>query len=328
MALAMQNFSNDRNKKGTSQNGTISGKSTTSRTVNGVPVNNPSNTQSTFANKLRESTVNGSRINGAFNGGTVYPSSSPTVGEPVKGTSYSNYTSWANNNKPVTTTPTPKAEATPVATSVKRVGEVANPTPVVAPSVSDNTSINIDNSAELKAQEEARKRRDATLEKIIGLLNDQYDASLAKYKTQYENELANNRSAWENNRNQANLDYMRTDTALKNMYGDAVSGAGLSNRSRNMSSWNNKLSDIRSDYTNADANSLTAYNSNRSNAANVLAQGWSNYVMPIYTNEVANADNMDYTKWNSEQQRLYNRLMNQDDLNYRLQLASMGLLNT
>ena len=51
-----------------------------------------------------------------------------------------------------------------------------------------------------------------------------------------------------------------------------------------------------------------------------------NYVLPVYTNRQSNNDNMDYQTWAYQQQLANNRLMNQDDLNYRLELARMGLL--
>ena len=139
--------------------------------------------------------------------------------------------------------------------------------------------------------------QDDTLEKIKSLLEEQKKQADSYYKTLYEQQLASNKSAWENNRNQINKNYVRTDRYLNNMYGDAVSGTGLSNRMRNYSNWNNNLTENQRNYTNNDASALASYNQGLSNNANTLAQGWYNYVLPVYTNRQQNTDDLDYRKY-------------------------------
>lgn len=161
--------------------------------------------------------------------------------------------------------------------------------------------------------------QDDTLNKIKSLLEEQKAKADAYYKTLYEQQLAQNRQDWENNRNQANLNFMRTNRYLNQLYGgfygnagfgdrksdaniygtnyNGVSGTGLSNRMRNYSNWNNYLANNNTARTNNDASALAQYNSNLSNTASTLAQGWYNYVMPIYTNRQTNADDYSYRRY-------------------------------
>lgn len=136
---------------------------------------------------------------------------------------------------------------------------------VSGPSVSADTSYN-----------------DEILNQIKSLLNEQHSKAVDYYNTVYGQAKAQNRTNWENNRNQINLNAKRTDNFIRSMYGDAVSGTGLSNIARNRANQNNNLADNNKNYVNADASALASLNQNLSNAANTLAQGFYNFVLPTY----------------------------------------------
>lgn len=138
---------------------------------------------------------------------------------------------------------------------------------------------------------------DDIISKIKALLEEQKKASDEYSKTLYEQALAQNKEAYKGNQRQANLNYMRGDRYLKGLYGDAISGQGLSNRARNNANWQNNLASIRQNWTNNDATAKASYNANLANNASTLAQGWYNYVLPVYTNRQTQLDNLDYRKY-------------------------------
>ena len=138
---------------------------------------------------------------------------------------------------------------------------------------------------------------DSVLNTIKDLLNQQKAAADQYYKNMYEQQISQNRQAWENNRNQINANYMRGNRYLNSMYGDAISGAGLSNKARNYQNWQSNLAANRQNYTNNDATALSQYNSGLANNASQLAQGWYNYVLPVYTNRQQTLDDYDYIKY-------------------------------
>ena len=138
---------------------------------------------------------------------------------------------------------------------------------------------------------------DDIISKIKALLEEQKKASDEYSKTLYEQALAQNKEAYKGNQRQANLNYMRGDRYLKGLYGDAISGQGLSNRARNNANWQNNLASIRQNWTNNDATAKASYNANLANNASTLAQGWYNYVLPVYANRQTQLDNLDYRKY-------------------------------
>lgn len=138
---------------------------------------------------------------------------------------------------------------------------------------------------------------DDIVNQIKDLLNQQKEQADAYYKTLYEQQTAQNKQAWENNRNQINRNFARGSRYLQNMYGDSMSGAGLSNRARNYQNWQSNLAENQRNYTNNDATALANYNMNRANTASQLAQGWYNYVLPVYTNRQQTLDDYDYRKY-------------------------------
>ena len=135
------------------------------------------------------------------------------------------------------------------------------------------------------------------ISKIKELLNQQKEQADAYYKTLYEQQTAQNKQSWENNRNQINRNFARGSRYLQNMYGDSVSGQGLSNRARNYQNWQSNLAENQRNYTNNDATALSQYNMNRANTASQLAQGWYNYVLPVYTNRQQNEDDYAYRRY-------------------------------
>ncbi len=135
---------------------------------------------------------------------------------------------------------------------------------------------------------------DSTVDYIKQKLKEQEEALKASFKAQYDQELLQNTNDWERNRNQANRNYKRADRFLRGLYGNQVTGKGLSSRASAYSSWNNILSDYLQNKTKADATSLSTYNQKLANAGNTLAQGWYNYVLPYYTNKAIQQDNHSY----------------------------------
>jgi hypothetical protein len=68
----------------------------------------------------------------------------------------------------------------------------------------------------------------------------------------------------------------------------------LSNRARNYQNWQSNLAENQRNYANNDATALANYNMNRANTASQLAQGWYNYVLPVYTNRQQQLDDYRY----------------------------------
>lgn len=135
---------------------------------------------------------------------------------------------------------------------------------------------------------------DDTVSMIKRLLEEQKAKADEYYKTLYEQQLGQIKQADESQRNQANLDFMRSDRYINSLYGNGISGQGLSNRVRNRSNYQNKLASIRQATANNNASALAQYNSGLANNASTLAQGWYNYVLPVYTNRQQWLDNLAY----------------------------------
>ena len=138
---------------------------------------------------------------------------------------------------------------------------------------------------------------DDIVNQIKALLNEQKAQADKYYQTLYEQQIAQNKQAWEDNRNQINRNYMRGSRYLQNMYGDSISGQGLSNMARNYQNWQSNLASNRQNYTNNDATALSQLNMNKANTASTLAQGWYNYVLPVYTNRQQTLDDYDYRRY-------------------------------
>ena len=138
---------------------------------------------------------------------------------------------------------------------------------------------------------------DDIVNQIKALLNEQKAQADQYYKTLYDQQVAQNKQAYESDRNQINTNYMRGQRYLNSIYGNNASGQGLSNRARNSQNWQSNLASARQNYTNNDATALSQYNMNKANTASQLAQGWYNYVLPVYTNRQQTLDDYDYRKY-------------------------------
>ena len=132
---------------------------------------------------------------------------------------------------------------------------------------------------------------------IKNLLNQQKEQADNYYKALYEQTTAKNKQVWGNNRDKINVNYKRGERFLNNLYGNGVTGQGLSNRARNYQNWQSNLAENERNYANNDATALANYNMNKANTASQLAQGWYNYVLPVYTNRQQTLDDYDYRKY-------------------------------
>lgn len=138
---------------------------------------------------------------------------------------------------------------------------------------------------------------DDIINKIKSLLNEQKEQADKYYQTLYEQQIEKNRQGWEADRNQINKNYMRGRNYINQLYGDAITGPGITNQTRNNQNWQSNLASARQNYTNNDATALSQLNMNKANTASTLAQGWYNYVLPVYTNRQQNLDDYDYRKY-------------------------------
>lgn len=138
---------------------------------------------------------------------------------------------------------------------------------------------------------------DDIINEIKALLKEQYDKAKASYATTLEQAKAQNKQAYNDNRDQANLNYMRAGRRLDSLYGNAPSGRGLSNRTALTNNWMNNLAQARQNYTNNDASAQATYDANLSNTANTLAQGWYNYILPFKVQDAQQARDYDFRKF-------------------------------
>ena len=115
---------------------------------------------------------------------------------------------------------------------------------------------------------------------IKSLFAQQQKAAEEAYTAQYEQQKAQNKQAWENNRNQINRNFMRGNRYLQNMYGDAISGTGLSNRARNYQNYQSNLASNLQNYTNNDANALAQFNQNKAGTYSTLANAYISNLLP------------------------------------------------
>ena len=94
-----------------------------------------------------------------------------------------------------------------------------------------------------------------------------------------------------------NKNFMRGRNYLNQLYGDSSTGPGISNQARNYQNWQSNLASARQNRTNNDATALSQLNMNKANTASTLAQGWYNYVLPVYTNRQQTLDDYDYRRY-------------------------------
>ena len=138
---------------------------------------------------------------------------------------------------------------------------------------------------------------DDIVNQIKSLLKEQQEQANKYYQTLYEQQVAKNNQDWEANRNQINKNFMRGRNYLNQLYGDSSTGPGISNQARNYQNWQSNLASARQNRTNNDATALSQLNMNKANTASQLAQGWYNYVLPVYTNRQQTLDDYDYRRY-------------------------------
>lgn len=138
---------------------------------------------------------------------------------------------------------------------------------------------------------------DNIVNQIKSLLDEQKKQADEYYKTLYEQQIAQNKQAYRANQDQINLNRVRGRNYINQLYGDVISGPGISNRVRNDLNWASNSASNRLNYTNNDASALASYNSGLANNASTLAQGWYNYVLPVYTNRQQTEDDYAYRRY-------------------------------
>ena len=157
--------------------------------------------------------------------------------------------------------------------------------------------VNNDNSGGGSEHSYSGPSSDDIINKIKSLLNEQKEQADKYYQTLYEQQIEKNRQGWEADRNQINKNYMRGRNYINQLYGDAITGPGITNQTRNNQNWQSNLASARQNYTNNDATALSQLNMNKANTASTLAQGWYNYVLPVYTNRQQTLDDYDYRRY-------------------------------
>lgn len=113
----------------------------------------------------------------------------------------------------------------------------------------------------------------------------------------YEQEKTTNRNNYERTRNNMNSQYLTAERRLRNLYGNQITGKGLASRARNYSMWQNNTSNAMQDYMNNDSASLQKYNQNLADVARMNAQGWYNYVYPLWMQQYKYDQEMNFRKW-------------------------------
>ena len=138
---------------------------------------------------------------------------------------------------------------------------------------------------------------DDILDKIKSLLTEQKEAADKYYNTLYDQRLNQINQEVENNRNLINKESMM---ALRRNYainGKSDSGPNVTNQTRIRQNWLSNLAANRQQGANLRDSALASRDLGLSNNANTLAQGWYNYVLPVYTNRQNQLDDYAYRRY-------------------------------
>ena len=138
---------------------------------------------------------------------------------------------------------------------------------------------------------------DDILNKIKSLLEEQHEASKKYYETMYNQRLNEINTEADKNRNLINTNYKRGERYLNNLYGNSDSGTNWTNRARNNQNWLSQLATNRENASNLRDSAVAQRDLGLSNSANTLAQGWYNYVLPVYTNRQNQLDDYAYRRY-------------------------------
>ena len=131
---------------------------------------------------------------------------------------------------------------------------------------------------------------------IKDLLAEQQKKAEAAAKARWEQADTLALQDYEGNRDAYNVYKEKGERWIRNKY-SPYSGLGISASIANNANWLKNLATNKQNYTNNKATNLATYNTELSNAANTMAQGYYNYVLPYYTNEAVNDRNLEFRKY-------------------------------
>ena len=131
---------------------------------------------------------------------------------------------------------------------------------------------------------------DNIINMIKDLLAEQQAAARNAAKARWEQADALALQDYEGTRDAYNVYKEKGERWIRNKY-SPTTGQGISASIANNANWLKNLATNKQNYTNNKATNLATYNTELSNAANTMAQGYYNYVLPYYTNEAVNDRN-------------------------------------
>jgi len=138
---------------------------------------------------------------------------------------------------------------------------------------------------------------DDILNQIKSLLQEQQEASKKYYETMYNQRMNEINQESTKNRNLINTNYKRGERYLNNLYGNTDSGTNWTNRARNNQNWISQLAANRENTASLKDSAAASRDLGLANAASTLAQGWYNYVLPVYTNRQNTLDDYAYRRY-------------------------------
>ena len=138
---------------------------------------------------------------------------------------------------------------------------------------------------------------DDILNQIKSLLQEQQEASKKYYETMYNQRMNEINQESTKNRNLINTNYKRGERYLNNLYGNTDSGTNWTNRARNNQNWISQLAANRENTASLKDSAAASRDMGLANAASTLAQGWYNYVLPVYTNRQNTLDDYAYRRY-------------------------------
>ena len=138
---------------------------------------------------------------------------------------------------------------------------------------------------------------DDILSQIKSLLAEQQAASKRYYETMYNQRMNEINQESTKNRNLINANYKRGERYLNNLYGNTDSGTNWTNRARNNQNWISQLAANRENTASLKDSAAASRDLGLANAASTMAQGWYNYVLPVYTNRQQTLDDYAYRRY-------------------------------
>lgn len=132
---------------------------------------------------------------------------------------------------------------------------------------------------------------------IKSLLNEQKAAADKYYNTLYDQRLNQINQEIENNRNLINKEYKMAGRRNYAINGRSDTGANVTNQTRINQNWLSNLASNRQAGTNLRDSALAQRDMGLANNASTLAQGWYNYILPVYTNRQNTLDDYAYRRY-------------------------------